>query len=66
MFFDSSQTKLGRQSIQNRLKHVAQIREPWNELGAKLSNDKLRVLLKGIFFRCNAHFIIINNVVTHN
>ncbi len=54
LFFDSSKTKKGRQSIQNRLAHIAQIREPWNEPGSKITNDALRVLLKKTFFSCNA------------
>ncbi|MDO7785475.1 hypothetical protein QPL65_24975, partial [Escherichia coli] len=36
LFFDASRLRIGRQSIHNRLGHVAQIREPWNELGQKL------------------------------
>ena len=60
LFYDASRTKCGRQSIQNRLKHVAQIKKPWNELGAKITNDGLRVLLKETFFSCN--FQLTNNV----
>jgi hypothetical protein len=43
---------LARQSIQNRLKHVAQVTEPWNETGSGLSNERLRILLKKTFL-CN-------------
>ena len=50
LFFDGSQTVPGRQSLQNRLQHISSIKTAWNELGTVMSNDRLRVLLKGIFF----------------
>jgi Reverse transcriptase (RNA-dependent DNA polymerase) len=50
LFYDSSRTCVGRQSIQNRLKHIAQVSEPWNEIGSGLTNDRLRILLKKTFF----------------
>lgn len=57
LFYDSSKTVPGRQSIQNRLKHIAQIKEPWNESGPeKFSKDKLRVMLKSTYFLHKATF----------
>ena len=50
-FFDSSRLLVGRQSLQNRLPHVAQIKSPWNELGTSMTNDGIRILLKKTFFR---------------
>jgi len=51
LFYDSSKTVPGRQSLQNRLKHIAQISEPWNEIGPeRFSKDKLRVMLKSTYF----------------
>jgi len=50
LFFDSSKTRVGRQSLENRLAHVAQIKEPWNTSNAKLTNDQLRVMLKHTYF----------------
>ena len=50
-FFDSSRLLVGRQSIQNRLPHIAQINDSWNELGKKKSNDEIRILLKKTFFK---------------
>ena len=51
LFYDSSKTVQGCQSLQNRLKHIAQISEPWNEQGPeKFSKDKLRVMLKSTYF----------------
>jgi len=47
-FFDRSKTRVGRQSIQNRLDHLRQINRPWN--GENLSNDLIRILLKDTFF----------------
>jgi hypothetical protein len=35
LFYDSSKSKVEGQTLQNRLKHVAQIKEPWNEINAK-------------------------------
>jgi hypothetical protein len=54
LFFDSSKTRIGKQSIQNRLLHIAQIKDPWNEVGSKVSNDCLRMLLKKTYFSCQA------------
>jgi hypothetical protein len=57
LFYDSSKTVPGRQSLQNRLKHIAQISEPWNEQGPeKFSKDKLRVMLKSTYFLHKATF----------
>ena len=57
LFYDSSKTVPGRQSLQNRLKHIAQISEPWNEQGPeKFSKDKLRVMLKSTYFIHKATF----------
>ena len=39
--------------VQNILAHVAQIREPWNELGQKLTDDKIRAMLKTAYFSYN-------------
>jgi len=47
-FFDRSRTRVGRQSIQNRLDHFRQINRPWS--GENLSNDLIRILLKNTFF----------------
>jgi hypothetical protein len=66
LFYDSSRSKPGQQSILNCLKHVALVREPWNELWTKLSNDELRPLWKGTFLNYNAQFVVKNNAVTHN
>ncbi len=54
LFFDSFKTKFGRQSLQNRLQHFLQIKEPWNELGTRKTNDWIHVLLKKTFFSCHA------------
>lgn len=53
LFYDSSKMKVGRQSLQNRLQHMKQIREPWNELGSRWTNDKIRIVLKDTFFKCH-------------
>jgi len=47
-FFDKSKTRVGKQSIQNRLDHLRLIKRPWN--WANLSNDSIRILLKDTFF----------------
>ncbi len=52
MFYDSSRTKMGRQSIQNRLPHIKQLSVPWNEPDSKFSNHRLRIVLKNTFFSC--------------
>jgi hypothetical protein len=49
MFFDSSRTRKGRQSIQNRLMFMRSISYPWNS-NLELSNDLLRVTMKRTFF----------------
>jgi len=49
LFFDMSRTRLGRQSIENRLAHIAQISTPWNE-DPKKNNNEIRILLKNTFF----------------
>jgi hypothetical protein len=54
LFFDSSKTRIGAQSIQNRLMHITRIKYPWNDLNSKWSNDQIRVNLKRIYFSCNA------------
>jgi hypothetical protein len=58
LFFDSSRTKQGQQSIQNRLPHIVLIREPWNEKGQQLNNDALRVMLKKTNFSCKAQLVV--------
>jgi hypothetical protein len=58
LFYDSSKSKVGGQSLQNRLKHVAQLKEPWNEINAKWTNDLIRVKLKGAFFACHAQLTV--------
>ncbi len=59
MFFDSSKSKKGQQSFQNRLKHVSFIKEPWNELGTRLSNHKLRTMLKRTFFTSQSELVLV-------
>jgi len=59
LFFDSSKTKAGRQSLQNRLLHIKQVVEPWSEQGFGLTNDKIRILLKHTFFMCYAQIRIV-------
>jgi hypothetical protein len=54
MFFDGSKSRAGKQSLQNRLQHVKNVTEPWSEAGSKLTNDKLRVILKKTFFKHTA------------
>jgi hypothetical protein len=54
LFYDSSRTKMGRQSLQNRLPHVKHLKVPWNELDSKLSNHSLRIMLKETYFGCHA------------
>lgn len=54
LFFDGSKSRAGRQSIQNRLAHIAQVTEPWSETGSNLTKDRLRVLLKSTYFLHNA------------
>jgi hypothetical protein len=54
LFYDSSKSRVGGQSLQSRLKQVAQIKEPWNEINTKWTNDMIRVKLKGAFFVCHA------------
>ncbi len=58
LFYDSSRSKVGGQSLQNKLKHVAQLREPWNEINAKWTNHVICVKLKGAFFTCHAQLIV--------
>ena len=53
---------VGRQSIQNRLKHIAQVSEPWSEIGNGLSNDRLGISLKKTFFAHTA--LLCANAVT--
>jgi len=48
MFFDSSKSRTGRQSLENRLDLIKEINQPWNN---GLNNDALRVLLKKTFFQ---------------
>jgi hypothetical protein len=60
LFFDASRRRVGRQSLQNRLEHVAQIKEPWNEQGQVLTNDRIRVMLKKAFFSYNVIGTVIN------
>jgi len=48
-FFDKSKTRVGKQSIQNRLEILRLINRPWN--GESLSNDLIRILLKDTFFK---------------
>ncbi len=54
LFYDSSRLKCGRQSIQNRLQHIKHIKEPWNEIGQKITNNSLRIMLKKTYFACFA------------
>ena len=49
MFFDSSRTMKGRQSIQNRLLFMRSITFLWNS-SYKLSDDKLRIETEKAFF----------------
>jgi hypothetical protein len=49
MFFDSSRTRKGQQSIQNRLMFMRSISYPWNS-ESELSNDLLRVIMKRTFY----------------
>jgi len=49
-FFDSSKTKIGRQSLPNRLLFMRTIKQPWNLQSNKLSDDKIRILMKKAFF----------------
>jgi hypothetical protein len=53
MFFDASRTRMGRQSLQNRLQHIKHLKVPWNEEDSKISNHKLRIILKETFFACH-------------
>jgi len=48
MFFDSSKSRTGCQSLENRLDLIKEIYQPWNN---GLTNDTLRVLLKKTFFQ---------------
>ncbi len=50
IFYDSSKSRVGGQSLQNRLKYVALIKEPWKEINAKWTNDMIRVKLKRRLF----------------
>jgi hypothetical protein len=54
LFYDSSPLRVGRQSIENRLLHFTQIKEPWNKKGSKMTNNRIRVMLKKTFFSHNA------------
>jgi len=49
LFYDSSRTRKGRQSIENRLLFMRSITFPWN-LCSKLSDDRLRIEMKKVFF----------------
>ncbi len=49
-FFDNSKTLASRQSIQNRLKLMRSIVDPWNNKLQPLSNDQIRVIGKKTFF----------------
>lgn len=53
-FFDASKTKKGSQSLQNRLLHVAELTEPWNEPGCSISNNTIRRILKTAYFSYSA------------
>ena len=60
-FFDASRLCISRQSIWNKLPHVAQIHEPWNELRQKLADDKIRIMLKTVFFSySNIEFVSVS------
>ncbi len=50
LFFDSSKTLKGRQSIQNILMFLRSVTYPWNNPSENLSDDRLRVILKRTFF----------------
>jgi hypothetical protein len=54
-FENLNKSKAGEQSLQNRLKHVAQIKKLWNKISAKWTNDVIRVKLKGPPFLCAMH-----------
>jgi len=41
--------KTGRQSLQNRLQFIKEVKKPWNNLN--LNNDSIRILLKNSFFK---------------
>jgi len=49
MFANRSKTKIGRQSLPNRLDFLREIKLDWNNAEEPISKDKLRVALK-IFF----------------
>ncbi len=54
LFYDASKTKKGKQSIQNRLTHISNLREPWNELGTPITDDDIRRRLKSAYFSHSA------------
>jgi hypothetical protein len=58
LFYNSSKSRVGGQNLPNRLKQVAQIKEPWNKINAKWTNDMIRVKLKGAFFACHAQLTV--------
>jgi hypothetical protein len=62
LFYDSSKSKVGEQSLQNRLKHVAKIKKPWNKINAKWTNDAIQVKLNGAFFACHAQLTVTWNI----
>ena len=49
LFFDSSKSKQGAQSLENRLIFMRSIKKPWN-LKSPLTNDEIRIELKLQFF----------------
>jgi hypothetical protein len=50
LFFDSSRTKKGRQSIQNRLLFMRSMNHPWNDPSNPMTNDQIRIVMKRTFF----------------
>jgi len=47
-FFDSSKTKWGVQSIQNRLAIMGEVKDDW--MDRHISDDAIRILMKNSFF----------------
>jgi hypothetical protein len=50
LFFDSSKSKKGRQSLPNRLLFMRVISYPWNAIESQMTNDQIRIEMKSTFY----------------
>jgi len=57
-FVDRSKTKIGRQSLHNRLNFLWEIKFDWTNAEEPISKDKLRIALKKTFIETTTLFIV--------